>query len=299
MRARERLETARTVAALLRDQSDQQDDDVSALTPITGNTRGNSSSGGQLNISQISTDNASQAMTRRRQGHIGAVTTVKHYSRTASDISSISLGSTSRTLCRAELDSHADTCSLNETAYVIEYLGKVAEVSGFTSSLNTIRDVPIVKAALAYDDHESGETIILMFNQALYFGNNQLPNILLNPNQMRSQGLIVEDCPKHLSRGKSTHSIIVKDENLVIPLRLHGVMSYFNVRAPMVHEIDQCLNVQMTQEYVEWEPYSDMHLQHEEELNNFKTNEENHQYRLIQSISSININYDDIHLILS
>jgi hypothetical protein len=70
MRARECLETARTVAALLRDQSDQQDNDVSALTPITGNTRGNSSSGGQLNISQISTDNASQAMTRRCQGHI-------------------------------------------------------------------------------------------------------------------------------------------------------------------------------------------------------------------------------------
>jgi len=249
---------------LLRDHYDQQDNDVSALTPVTGNARGNpnsnTGSGSHHNLSQISIDTASQAMTRPRQGHIGALTIVRHYDFSVSELSSLAYESSSQTNCRAELDSHADTCSLNHTAYIIKYLGKVAEVSGFTPSLNTLQDIPIVKAALAYDEPESGETVILIFNQALYFS-NKLPNILLNPDQMRSQGLTVDDCPKHLSRGKSTHSIIIEDENVIIPLCLYNIMSYFNVRIPSAEEIDQCLNIQMTPEQLEWEPYSDMHME--------------------------------------
>jgi hypothetical protein len=88
----------------------------------------------------------------------------------------------------------------------LEYTGDVAETAPFAHSYQKMDNIPIVKAALAYDDAETGETFILNINQALYFG-SKVAHVLLNPNQMRSNGIIVEDVPRHLSRGLSTHSI--------------------------------------------------------------------------------------------
>jgi hypothetical protein len=188
--------------------------------------------------------------------------TVRHTHSNVLNVSSLRQRHLILTACRAELDSHADQCTINQTAHIIEYLGKVAEVSGFASSLDTLQKHPYSKAAQAYDDMETGETFVLIFNQALYF-EDQLPNILLNPYQMHTQGLIVDDCPKHLSIGKSTHSIVIEDENITISLRLRGIMSYFNVRTPTLKEIEECVNINMTPEHIEWEPYSDYHVEQE------------------------------------
>ncbi len=151
------------------------------------------------------------------------------------------------------MDSHVDTCGLNNVARILEFHGQVAEVSGFSNAMESLPDIPIVKGAVAYDNPETGEVIILKFNQALYFG-NKLSQILLNPNQMRSCNIIVDDVPKHLST-KSTHSIIINKENLSIPMKLNGVISYFNVRTPTTNEIETCPHVIMTPEE-EWNPYS-------------------------------------------
>ncbi len=70
--------------------------------------------------------------------------------------------------CRAELDSHADTCAVNNIARIIEYTGGVAEVSGFSPSLETLTNIPIVKAAVAYNDPNTGLTTIVILNQVLY-----------------------------------------------------------------------------------------------------------------------------------
>jgi hypothetical protein len=37
---------------------------------------------------------------------------------------------------KAELDLHADTCSVNNIAIILEYTNKVSEVSGFANTLN-------------------------------------------------------------------------------------------------------------------------------------------------------------------
>jgi hypothetical protein len=50
------------------------------------------------------------------------------------------------------LDSHADTCGFNNVAKIIEYYGPVAEVSGFSNNLDVLKDIPFVKAAIAYDN---------------------------------------------------------------------------------------------------------------------------------------------------
>jgi hypothetical protein len=46
-----------------------------------------------------------------------------------------------------------------------------------------MKDVPVVTAATAWTNEETGETFILLFHQVLWYG-NKLPNSLLNPNQI-------------------------------------------------------------------------------------------------------------------
>jgi hypothetical protein len=100
--------------------------------------------------------------------------------------------------CCAELDSHADTCAVGETAYILEYTDRVVDVAPFSDNYKQMEEIPIVKAALAYNHPTTGETYILTFGQALYFG-SKIRNVLLNPNQMRQNGLEVDDVPKNLS----------------------------------------------------------------------------------------------------
>jgi hypothetical protein len=124
---------------------------------------------------------------------------------------------------RAELDSHADTCGINNTARILEYTNQAAEVSGLANSMEPIQNIPIVKAALAYDHPETGEVIVLIINQALYFG-EQLYQILLNPNQSHAYGNIVDDVPRQF--GGASHASKIPDKNLSIPLNPRGIISH-------------------------------------------------------------------------
>jgi len=180
-RARDRLETARTVAALLCDQPDNDPDDLSSITPSIANPGNgqNDNNTSRRNMSEISFQGISNIM-NCRQGGIGAYSSGN---RKSAMFSAFSHHSAQQHYCHAELDSHADTSGVNDVAYVLEYLGKVTEVYEFSKSLSTMEDVPIVKAAFAYDDHITGETLIVIVNQALYF-EDKLSNVLLNPNQM-------------------------------------------------------------------------------------------------------------------
>ena len=169
----------------------------------------------------------------------------------------------SHKLGRAELDSHADTCCAGATSAVIEYTGKTCDVSPFSKEYDAMKNVPIVKAATAYDDAETGETFILIMGQALYFG-DRMENSLLCPNQMRANGVIVDDVPIHLSSdGQSTHSIYIPEESIRLPLQLHGCLSYLPTRLPTQEEIENKMWLVLTNE-IEWDPYASMFEENEE-----------------------------------
>jgi hypothetical protein len=197
----------------------------------------------------VSLDNASQAFSRRR---LNVCRSGQRISRPNREISSIKQSS-EMLECGVELDSHADTCGVNHVAKVLEIYGQVAQVPGFAESMTPLQDIPIVKAALAYDMPETGEVIVLIINQALYFG-DALSNVLLNPNQLWLNNITVDDVPKHLST-KSTHSIIINEENLTIPLKLNGIISYFNARTPTNDKINNCSHIILASPN-EWNPYS-------------------------------------------
>jgi hypothetical protein len=138
-----------------------------------------------------------------------------------------------------ELDTHADTCVAGANCIILEESNQTVNVSAFTDSHEPLTNVPIITAATAYDEESTGTTYILILGQAIYLG-NQMKNSLICPNQLRANGLVVEDCPRHLAPrdNPSSHSIFAPEDNLIIPLQLRGVTSYFTTRTPTISEVE-------------------------------------------------------------
>ncbi len=166
-----------------------------------------------------------------------------------------------------ELDSHADTCIAGPNCRVLEYTGYTVNVSGFSDKLHgPIENVPIVKAATAYDDPVTGVTYILVLGQSIYLGND-VQHTLLCPNQLRYNGVTVDDCPKHLAPkdNPSTHSIFIPEQQVRVPLRLLGTMSVFDTRTPSKEEIDTCQWIILTIDEP-WDPKSERFNEEEEKV---------------------------------
>ena len=166
-------------------------------------------------------------------------------------------GTDTTTVVRLEADSHADTVCAGTGFRKLEGTGQICDVTGFdggTKDGTTYSEVEICTVATAYDDPKSGTTFILIFGQALFFGQS-LETSLMPPNQLRAHGLVVDDVPKQFTGGRSMHGIYVPQEEMIIPFMMRGMMSYIPTRLPTLNEVDNCRHVQMTS-YESWRPYS-------------------------------------------
>jgi hypothetical protein len=165
-----------------------------------------------------------------------------------------------------ELDSHADTCTVGANCRIISVSKKSCNVTPYHPKYQAIRDCPIVPAGTAYTDPDSGITYILIVNQAIHVGHD-LPTTLLNPNQMRSNGIIVDDCPKHLAPDPSvaTHSLFVPQHNLRIPLHLNGVISCIPSHYPSSLELETCQWIELTPSD-DWDPHASSFVEEEEQM---------------------------------
>ena len=77
---------------------------------------------------------------------------------------------------------------------VIHFTGKECDVAPYTDAYKTIKAVPIVQASTAYDNPETGETMIQIFNEAIWMGETMY-HTLVNPNQLHSYEVTVQDNP--------------------------------------------------------------------------------------------------------
>jgi hypothetical protein len=209
------------------------------------------------------TDTAGSQMSRRRTSAIYTSNRVKdrNISRTAYQRH---YDHTTTILGRCELDSHVDTCVAGENCIILGYTNQTVNVSAFSDMHKPLENVPIVTAANAYDNQDTGDTIILIMGQAIYMGKD-MPNTLICPNQLRRNGITVDECPKHLApiNKPSTHSIICPDDNLEIPLSLQGVTSYFITCTPTIHEMETCKWIHLTDEHF-WDPHSEAFMKEEQ-----------------------------------
>ena len=112
-------------------------------------------------------------------------------------------------------------------------------VSGYDPSQGS-NSKRIVNAIIAYDHHSTGETILISINQAIEV--HTMDHNLLSPIQIRVAGNIVNDVPKFLQASPKDldHTITLSSpdhDDLVIPLQLDGVTSYFPSRKPTEDEM--------------------------------------------------------------
>ena len=116
-------------------------------------------------------------------------------------------------------------------------------VTGFTKDLGRCMSVPIVTAAIAYDHEYTGETSIIVIHNALYF--KSMENNLIPPFAIRMSGAEVNEEAKFLAKEPTInhHSIYwpininKHQQELRIPLQLHGTISYFPARIPHQQEV--------------------------------------------------------------
>ena len=135
------------------------------------------------------------------------------------------MGTTQGFEAQCQMDTMADTTCAGANFRLLETTGQTCEVSGFHSAMTAIEDVPVATCATAYTD-EDGQTFILIFHQALYFGRG-MDNSLINPNQIRPLGIPVSDDPYD---GDRAFGIVHTD--LYIPFKTEGTKVHFVSRVP-------------------------------------------------------------------
>ena len=147
---------------------------------------------------------------------------------------------------RVEMDSHADTTVLGSKCVVLAYTGKECEVSPYADEYDAIRNIPVVAGATVWTNSQDGVPILLVFNEALWMG-DRLHHTLINPNQLRSYGVDVQDNPF----AKEDLTIIMDD--YIIPLDTQGTTIFFDMRSPTEVELQQIPRVILTS-VIDWDP---------------------------------------------
>ena len=190
---------------------------------------------------------------------VGAVTLSRAATRQLGDVCRID----SITTSQVELDSHAEqSCVSEQCALILHDHERPVTVYGYDGGKG--KTLSIVDAVVGYTDPSTGDKWMLVINQALLVPGLQHP--LLCTNQLRLNDIHVNDEPKHLALNPTeyTHAIAIKtpDDNeakkeLIIPLCMSGVFSYFEVSKPTLEQWQSipeewCLH--LTYDSPEWEP---------------------------------------------
>jgi hypothetical protein len=152
-------------------------------------------------------------------------------------------------IAKSEIDNHADTTCFGSNFTAVHFTGAYCEVRPFSDQYNTMPNIPIATAATAWDNPDTGEVVILLFHQGLWFG-DALENSLINPNQSRMHGIEICDDPFDPNR-----KIGIKDpvNEIEIPMEFGNSFVYMTTRAPTLEEIRNIPPIEMTSD-APWDP---------------------------------------------
>lgn len=160
-----------------------------------------------------------------------------------------------------ELDSHADTCCAGANTLKIHDEGRTVNVHAYAGDYEPISDISVATVATLWTDPKDGSPYILIIHEALYFG-DRLAESLLNPNQLRANGLVVEDVPRQFDNN-SSHSIVIPQSGITIPLSMQGVVSLFHTSKPTWEEYYEHPHIELTSS-LPWSPNSSEFAEKEE-----------------------------------
>ena len=124
---------------------------------------------------------------------------------------------------------------------------------------------------VAYDHPETGDTFLLVFNQAILI--DKLPTKIVSPMQLCDVGIQVNDGPKSIaSKTTNEHNtIVIHDDDdgiaLRIPLRIQGVITYFCTHKPTKDDFESCDNrIEMTANSPDWDPSTNRFQEQEDAI---------------------------------
>ena len=151
---------------------------------------------------------------------------------------------------KCELDSHADTTVAGANCIILSYTGKECDVSPYRDDYESIKNIPIVTAATAWQSPSSGATYILILNESLWMGDS-MKTTLINPNQLRHYGVQVQDNPmSHLPL-----SIVTEDNEFSMNLSMAGTIVFAETHTPTDHELETCPHIELTSPQP-WDPFN-------------------------------------------
>ena len=151
---------------------------------------------------------------------------------------------------KCELDSHADTIVAGSNCKLLNYTGKVCDVTPYRDDYEPVTNIPIVKAATAWQSPHTGQVYILIFNEALWMGDT-METTLLNPNQLRHFGTKVQDDPT----SDKPLSIITEDEEFCMDLHMQGTIIFMDTHTPSSQELDNCPHIVLSSPHA-WDPHT-------------------------------------------
>jgi hypothetical protein len=105
-----------------------------------------------------------------------------------------------------------------------------------------------VQAGTAWDNPETGETVIYVLNEAIWLA-DKLEHTLVNPNQLRAFGIAVQDNPF----SDAPIYIATEDSEDVLPLKCSGTILMANTRTPTDQELSTCRHIVLSSEHA-WDP---------------------------------------------
>jgi hypothetical protein len=94
------------------------------------------------------------------------------------------------------------------------------------NSYKLVTKIPVAHCCTVWTDSRDSTEYLLVGDQMLWF-RTLLENSLINPNQMRAYGLLVNDNPFNTSHGFGVNS-----EQVFIPFDTMGTVVYFNSCIP-------------------------------------------------------------------
>ena len=124
----------------------------------------------------------------RKRSTYSYTTTARVASSHSYDMNSIPNPTLSNTCACTESDSHVDRICVEKNMTLLSYTGYECNVSGLYPNLTLMNKMPVVTAVTAYDDPLTGIRAMLIFNQALWFGNS-MNNSLIANNQVCAHGI--------------------------------------------------------------------------------------------------------------
>ena len=161
---------------------------------------------------------------------------------------------------------------IGKHALIVHDFERPVNVVGYDQAQGTLAvNMKTVSGALAYDDPQTGEVIIIMVHQAVLIPHLEVN--LLCPMQVRVNDVKVEEIPKFLAENPTAHNhaIYFPQEGITVPLALHGAKSYFPTRKPTMEEYnkstqDDGVQCELTYETPDWDPLDNTYNNQEENM---------------------------------